>query len=448
MDFVTSIVRILNTSGQSVGTGFVLTDEGLIATCAHVIETAGGAPGDTLEIVFHHRGEEAIAIVDPDSWCDPQAEDVAILHLKAPLPKGIAPLPLRNSTGATGQTFHTFGFPNTKPVEGMAGKCEIVGRTTEGGFPVLQLRSSEITLGFSGAPVWDELQHAVIGLIVSITRPDSYGRMSETAFIIPVETLRKICPELRLPELCPYRGLEIFEVDHADYYFGREAAIRELLHLLSLRDFVAVVGVSGSGKSSLVQAGLAKGLQTWSVPGLVERPHCLFAPGNTPLLNLILALAGLPKQNIKRLAKSFNIQMQALMKEGDARRKANEALNTQSPKTLAMVLRNLSQSKGLLLIVDQFERLYTECQDEVIRNQFIDTLLLTAGDKIKVILTLRADFYAQALAHTGLAHVIKDNQMTLLPMTEMELRQAIVEPAKTLHRGFQPGLVEQLIADE
>ncbi|MCQ3974873.1 MAG: hypothetical protein DPW09_15640 [Anaerolineae bacterium] len=446
-NLISGIVRILNPAGETVGAGFVLTDDGLIATCAHVIESAGAGPGDTVRLIFHYSGDEATATVELAAWRESDAEDIAILRLVGHLPDEVAPVLLGTSVGTANHPIQTFGFPDLSPEGGVFGDGHILGETMLWNVRVLQLDSSQITPGFSGAPVLDTVTRWVVGMVTSIALPDQYGRLAKTAFIIPIETLRKICPELRLPDLCPYRGLEVFEVDHANYYFGREAAIRELLHLLSLRDFVAVVGVSGSGKSSLVQAGLTKGLQIWSIPGLGERPPCLFAPSNTPLLNLVLALAGLPKQNIKRVAKAFNIQMHALMKEGGARHKANEALNAQSPKTLAMALRKLSQSKGLLLIVDQFERLYTECQDEVIRNHFIDTLLLTIGDKVKVIFTLRADFYAQALAHTDLAHVIKDNQMTLLPMTEMELCPAIVEPAKTLHRGFQPGLVEKLIAD-
>jgi WD40 repeat protein len=344
-------------------------------------------------------------------------------------------------------TFRTFGFPDAKPVEGMPGKCEVIGRTTERGFPVLQLRSSEVTRGFSGAPVWDATLDVVIGMVASIIRQDPYGKLVETAFIIPVETLRKVCFNLRLPYRCPYRGLQVFESEHADDYLGREDATRELLEMLNQRDFVAVIGVSGSGKSSLVRAGLAKGLRMWSIPGLVNRPHCLFTPGDAPLLNLVLALAGLPKQKTTRLAQSFKVQTHALMKEGKARRHANEVLNTRSPKTLAKALRTYFRSSGLLLIVDQFERLYTECQDEAVRTRFIDTLLTAASDTVKVLIALRADFYGRALAHTALAEAIKDSQITLLPMNETEIRRAIVEPARTLHRTFQPGLVERIVTD-
>ncbi len=448
VDLKAGIVRILKPDGTTAGTGFVVNDEGLIATCAHVVEYAEAEPGGTVRVVFHVTDEERQATAEPDWWRSADAEDVAILRLEGPLPKRVAPLPLGSSAQAEEDMFSTFGFPDAKPVEGMAGKCEVIGRTRQSGFPVLQLRSSEVARGFSGAPVWDETLHVVIGMAVSIVHPDRNGRMTETAFIIPVETLREVCPDLlRLLDLSPYRGLQVFEAEHARYYFGREAATQELLAMLSRQDFVTVVGVSGSGKSSLVRAGLEKGLREWPVPGLAEPARCLFTPGSTPLLNLVLALAHLPGQVPEAVAWSFDLQPEALTEEGEARRQANEILNTRSPQALAGALRAHFQSGGLLLIVDQFERLYTDCQDQYVRRRFVETLLAAAHDKVKVLLALRADFYGFALEHPGLAGAINRGQVTLLPMSREELRQAILEPARTLRRTFQPGLADRLAAD-
>jgi hypothetical protein len=93
------IVCILTSKGTTAGTGFVVTDDGLIATCAHIVEAAGAGPGDTVHLVFHATGEgEAEAKVEPAWWRDPDAEDVAILRLNRPLPEGMEPLPLGFST--------------------------------------------------------------------------------------------------------------------------------------------------------------------------------------------------------------------------------------------------------------------------------------------------------------------------------------------------------------
>ena len=447
-DLTASIVRVLDSDGGTAGTGFVATDDGLIATCAHVVRDAGAGPGDTVRVAFHATGKERKARVERDWWRDPDAEDVAILRLEGGLPEGVTPLLLGSSADAVGRTFRTFGFPADKPIAGMAGKCEVVGRTKEAGFPVLQLRSSEVTLGFSGAPVWDDDLGVVVGMVVSITRPDAYGRMVETAFIIPVETLREVCPALRLPEGCPYRGLAVFEEEHADLYFGHEKDAQELLERLARLDAVLLVGVSGSGKSSLVRAGLAKGLRSHPLPGLVERLRCLAVPGRSPMFNLVLALTNLPALGPEAVARAFDLPVEALTEEGKARRQAAETLGGRPPASLAEGLRAVAPSQGLLLIVDQFERLYTECPDREVRDRFVETLLQAAGDRVKVLLALRADFYGLALLHPMLEQVVKQGgQVTLGRMDETGLRAAIEKPARRMGRGLQPGLVERLIAD-
>ncbi len=449
-DLTTGIVRILNSAGTTVGTGFVVSGEGLIATCAHVVEAAAARPGGTVRLVFRKTGEERKARVEPDWWRPVEAEDVAILRLEGPLSADVAPLPLGSSAGAEGH-FSTFGFPEAKPVEGMAGRCEVIGRTTEAGFPVFQLRSSEVSPGFSGAPLWDGDLGVVVGMVVSITRPDPYGRMIETAFVIPVETLRQVCSALRLREGEPYRGLQVFEAGHANLYFGREAATGELLQALSERDAVLLVGVSGSGKSSLVRAGLEKKLRAQPLPGLAERVRCLVLPGSEPLINLVLALSQV--EGLAQGATRIESVVRAFGLPGDALAEANraataQALNARPPRALAAALRACAPPQGLLLIVDQFERLYTECDDETLQDRYIRMLLAATGDSVIVLLALRADFYGLALAHPGLEQLVRQGgQVTLGHMTEDDLRAAIEKPARTLGRSFESRLVDSLVND-
>jgi WD40 repeat protein len=438
---ITSVIRVLNTTDQTLGTGFIITDDGFIATCAHVV-TAGKGPVDSVHIAFHATGETTVAHVETLR----ETEDVAILRLNTPLPEDVCPLQLGASHDTKHRTFDTFGFPAAKPVEGMAGKCEVIGETTQQGFRVLQIRAGEVTRGYSGAPVWDADLQTVIGMVTSVAPQDELGKQGETAFIIPVETLREVCPGLQLPTECPYRGLEVFEREHADLYFGRETATQELLTMLSQRDFVALVGVSGSGKSSLVRAGLEKSLHQHAIPGLAKRHRCLVVPGRSPMFNLALALANLPTLSSETVARALDIPVEALIAEGEARRQGAEILDGRSPASLAGGLQSLTSSEGLLLIADQFERLYTECPDQEVRDRFIDTLLQAAGDKIKVLLVLRADFYGLALLHPALEGVVKqDGQVTLGRMNEVELRSIIEEPARQLGRSLQPGLAERLI---
>ena len=121
-------------------------------------------------------------------------------------------------------------------------------------------------------------------------------RLRNAAIGVPVEIIRDLCPVLRLPVGCPYRGLEPFTEEHVDYYYGREHATSQLLTSLAARDFVPVVAVSGGGKSSLLQAGLAKGLRDRPVVGLAQRIRCYQRVGSQPHAGLLQSLAqhGIP----------------------------------------------------------------------------------------------------------------------------------------------------------
>lgn len=458
---VSGIVRILDVNELTVGAGFVVSQGGLIATCAHVVRQAGAGPGDTIHVAFCGGNRDdatssslRTARVESAWWRDANKEDVSILQLEsrgieesvAILPGWVKPLTLGTSFGVTDQSFNTFGFPAAKPVEGLPGKCEVIGHVTEDGYPVLTIRSNEISYGFSGAPVWDNKNHTVIGMVVS-TIPASFdpaGKQSETSFLIPVETLREVCEKLELVEHYPYRGLEPFEAVHAAYYSGRDGAVRDMIGLLSKHNFVSVVGVSGSGKSSLVRAGLAKGLRNWDLPGLVERHCCVFNLGNTPYTNLIFALSVHDPQLQVRIEHALALSPSQAT---ETRAELIKDIYDREPEVVAQTIRSLIPEGGMILVADQFERLYTEGRDENLPVWFAKFLLALASDEVKVLITVRADFYSLALEHAGLGQVIKSAQVTLLSMSHDELYKAIEEPARTSGRIFEPGLIERLIAD-
>ena len=115
VDLTAGIIRILDQHGDTVGTGFVLTNDGLIVTCAHVIESAGTKPGDTLRLVFHCTGDLATATIEPSVWRGPEAEDIAILRLDGALSEGVRSLPSGLAAGTVNHPFETFGFPDANP---------------------------------------------------------------------------------------------------------------------------------------------------------------------------------------------------------------------------------------------------------------------------------------------------------------------------------------------
>jgi WD40 repeat protein/class 3 adenylate cyclase len=188
---------------------------------------------------------------------------------------------------------------------------------------------------------------------------------------------------------CPYKGLLAFEPEDADLFFGREQVVDDLARRLEDAPFLAIVGASGSGKSSLVRAGV--------VPALRRRHRrlqpALFTPGYRPLARLEAA--------------------------GDSS----------------------------LLVVDQFEEVFTLCRDEGERRAFIDALLDATERGVRVVVALRADLYGQCAAYPRLAARLVEHQALVGPMSEEELRRAVERPAEQAGLVLEPGLVEGVLRD-
>lgn len=199
-------------------------------------------------------------------------------------------------------------------------------------------------------------------------------------------------PALRAPpspDLCPYRGLLSFRTGDRKMFFGRDGAIAEILDRLSESRFLVLVGASGSGKSSLVHAGVIPAAES---AGLGFVSTALITPGSDP----IGALASVP------------------------------------------------DDPAQLLVVDQFEEAFTLCSDEMARTRFFDRLLARSS---AVVISIRADFYGRCAAHAGLAKVVSTDQVLLGPMRPDEARQAIELPARQAELRLEPGLVDLVLRD-
>ncbi len=237
---------------------------------------------------------------------------------------------------------------------------------------------------------------------------------------------------------CPYRGLQFFDVEHAPFFFGREALTGWLLNALQGQArFLAIVGPSGSGKSSLARAGLLAALKHGKILGSESWPVAICRPGLAPLESLAVALseavgiAAFPT-DVANLARDFQ---------------ANERL---LHLTTRLALRSEPSSQRLVLLVDQFEEVFTTCLDEAQRLMMIQNLLYAssvAGGQTVVTLAVRADFYSRCASYPALAAALSDHQVLVGPMTDEELRSAIERPAYLAGCEVEQGLTHRLLED-
>jgi WD40 repeat protein len=245
-------------------------------------------------------------------------------------------------------------------------------------------------------------------------------------------------------QACPYKGLAPFGTADSSWFFGRERLTEILLRRLAERSNdghpMVVMGASGSGKSSLLRAGLSVALSRGDLrlPGSVSWPRLLFTPTADPVGSLaaeVARLAGVPAEQIAAQIRT-------------------------APNRLAGLLRQLAQehtpghapgSARVVLLVDQFEETFTLCADEDERRLFIRALCAAADGNdheqaALVVLGVRADFYGHCAAYPQLLTAL-ERLLVVGPMTTSELRFAIQRPAAAVGLALEPGLVEVLLTD-
>ena len=234
-------------------------------------------------------------------------------------------------------------------------------------------------------------------------------------------------------DISPYRGLQAFDEDHAEFFFGRDGDIQRLIEKLKVTRFIAVIGSSGSGKSSLVRAGVVPALKKGVLPESDTWAVRVFTPGAHPLASLAA--------NLLRLypGESMNKTLDEL---------ARDERTLHLAVSLGMAERPASER--VVWVIDQFEEVFTLCRDEQERAQFLSNLLYAAfipEGRCAVILTLRADFYHKCAAYPELSARLSEHQFLVSLMGTNNLRQAIEEPAWHVGLEFEPGLVETILED-
>jgi WD40 repeat protein len=228
----------------------------------------------------------------------------------------------------------------------------------------------------------------------------------------------------------PYLGLATFEPADADRFFGRERLVEQLCERLAEWPFLALFAPSGAGKSSLLRAGLLPAIANGTVAGGGEWPRVVMTPGEHPVEELSVQLA-----NVGNIAAG----------------PVHETL-TGDPGGLRLMVRQIVADRcrkaRVLLVVDQFEEVFTLCRDEGERSAFIDMLVAAAGEPAaRVVLGVRADFYARCAAYPKLVTALHNRQVLIGPMAEDDLRQVIVGPARRAGLKVESALVEVAVAD-
>ena len=201
---------------------------------------------------------------------------------------------------------------------------------------------------------------------------------------------------------CPFKGLASFDIDDADVFFGRERLVAEMVAQLAGAPLLGIVGPSGSGKSSVLKAGLLPALAQGVLPGSDRWAVALLRPGAHPVAAFDQALA------------------------------------------------QAAPDGRLVIAVDQFEELFAACRDERERAAFADALVAAVRDprrRALVLIALRADFYGRCASYPELWRMLGANHIPVGPMRRDELRRAIVLPAQRAGLRVDDALVDALVAD-
>ena len=212
------------------------------------------------------------------------------------------------------------------------------------------------------------------------------------------------------PVVCPFKGLAAFESSDAEFFCGRDRIVSELIARLAEWPLVGILGPSGIGKSSLLRAGVLPALRAGALPGSAGWRQVLVRPGKHPSSELERALGGDPDSAVGALG----------------------------------------QGERIVVAVDQLEDLFTVCEDDFLRREFLERLVALAGDherRVLLLCTLRADFYGRLSVYPRFAELLSRSHALVGPMARAELREAIEQPAARAGLEVEDGLVEVLLTE-
>jgi WD40 repeat protein len=233
----------------------------------------------------------------------------------------------------------------------------------------------------------------------------------------------------------PFKGLEAFQQTDSHFFFGREQMIERGLKRMQETRFMAFVGASGSGKSSLVRAGLLPALRNGKIPHSETWRTAIFKPGDKPLESLVT-------------------RIMPYLEEDDTRTIERVIQNVQDPEIAQQyfenILRDASEHSRLLIVVDQFEEVFTRASDTEAQS-FINVLVRAANhadSRLQMIVTMRSDFFGSLGRYPALAQLFEqENMIIVTDMTAANIRRAIEGPVQAVGLNYDAGLVDRILDD-
>ncbi|MFD7078255.1 trypsin-like peptidase domain-containing protein [Nocardioides sp. NPDC059952] len=453
--------RVLDAESRPVGTCFQVVP-GVLVTAWHVLRDADvGNLGDEVRIEPLGGGDGFAARVENAD----QLRDLSVLRAESGLAKDVPGFAaadgtrLRTDVLVTGcadlRDSHQYQFLDA-PGQ-WAG-----GTTRDDGVRLGRLTASGVMRGMSGAPVLAD--GAVVGVVrARYNTDDGWGR--DTVWVARTEDLEPLLRDIGVEVsargtaerddppaaggVCPYPGLAAFDSRQSAWFFGRTDLTVRLLERLAVAEErglpLIVVGVSGSGKSSLLHAGLQAALLRGdlSIPGSSAWPQIRLTPGSRPLTELVshtAAVAGVPVGTSVGDVRETPARFAALVRQAaiaHARQRGQDVPGR------------------VVLIIDQLEEVFTLCEDAAERAAFVAALRAAAhgvsGDETTpsalVIASLRTDFFSACAEEPGLAEILQDNQFLVGRMSPAELRSVVEGPAEAVGLHLEPGLVDRVIDD-
>jgi len=230
----------------------------------------------------------------------------------------------------------------------------------------------------------------------------------------------------------PYKGLQAFEEADADTFFGRESLVEQMITRLeedtTHGNFLAVVGPSGIGKSSVVKAGLLPAIRNGKLHGSDQWFILNMIPSTDPISQLSATLSNAAIHDVPD----------------------KDDLLRQNPNALAELIPQLfrDDNSRILIFIDQFEEVFTMVEDEDVRRQFLSLILQgIQSERVYIVITMRADFYDRPLFYEQFGQLIEQRTQLVLPLSASELTRIIIQPAEQVGLELDPELVGMMIAD-